>query len=166
MSHKWTEADESYVLKHYALAGAEQCARILGIPIGAVKKKAQKLKAASRTVHVDADVLKLAARPQGVRGIELPGEASNVSRSFTRLVKANKLIRVQIKFKHVLYFVHQKDADAAKPVSTGVTIRSHHRVNGWGRDDPAYYDPEHPPKITIAPAPVPCTRTNTYLQVG
>ena len=164
MSHKWTESDESYVMKHYALAGAEQCARILGIPIGAVKKKAQKLKAASRTVHVDADVLKLAARPQGVRGIELPGEASNVSRSFTRLVKANKLIRVQIKFKHVLYFVHQKDADAAKPVSSGVTIRSHHRVNGWGRDDPMTIT--NNTKYTYAPAPVPCTRTNTYLQVG
>ena len=164
MSHKWTEADESYVIKHYALAGAEQCARILGIPIGAVKKKAQKLKAASRTVHVDADVLKLASRPQGVRGIELPGEASNVSRSFTRLVKANKLIRVQIKFKHVLYFVHQKDADAAKPVSSGVTIRSHHRVNGWGRDDPMTITANT--KYTIAPRPVPCTRTNTYLQVG
>ena len=166
MSHKWTEADESYVIKHYALAGAEQCSRILGIPLKALMKKAAKLKATSRTVHLDADVLKLADRPQGMRGIDLPGSKANVSRSIKRLMEEGKLIRVQIRHKEVIYFVHQKDADAAKPVSSGVTIRSHHRVNGWGRDDPAYYDPERPPKITIAPAPVPCTRTNTYLQVG
>jgi len=164
MSHKWTESDESYVMKHYALAGAEQCARILGIPIGAVKKKAQKLKAASRTVHVDADVLKLAARPQGVRGVDLPCNKTNVSRSFKRLMDEGKLIRVQIRHKEVIYFVHKKDADAAKPVSSGVTIRSHHRVNGWGRDDPMTITANT--KYTIAPRPVPCTRTNTYLQVG
>jgi hypothetical protein len=164
MSHTWTEEENDYVLKHYALAGAEQCSRILGIPLKALMKKAAKLKATSRTVHLDADVLKLATRPQGMRGIDLPGSKANVSRSIKRLMEEGKLIRVQIRHKEVIYFVHKKDADAAKPVSSGVTIRSHHRVNGWGRDDPMTITDNT--KYTYAPAPVPCTRTNTYLQVG
>ena len=163
MSHKWTEADESYVIKHYALAGAEQCSRILGIPLKALMKKAAKLKATSRTVHLDADVLKLAARPQGMRGIDLPGSKANVSRSIKRLMEEGKLIRVQIRHKEVIYFVHQKDADAVQPVSTGVTIRSHKKQTGWRPEDPPYFDPEKPPTITIAPAPHRCWKTNTYL---
>ena len=164
MSHTWTEEENAYVLKHYALAGAEQCSRILGIPLKALMKKAAKLKATSRTVHLDADVLKLAARPQGMRGIDLPGSKANVSRSIKRLMEEGKLIRVQIRHKEVLYFVHQKDADAVKPVSTGVTIRSHKKQTGWRPEDPMTITENT--KYTIAPKPVHCTRTNTYSQFG
>lgn len=167
-ARKWTAEQDAYILQHYVLAGAEQLARILGQPAYAITCRAIKL-GLSKTARMDAAVLALASRPEGMRATEL-GHGAQVSRSLRTLRNATPpLIRVIVAHKHVRYFVRQEDADAAlaeRVRPANVTIHNSGKRKGWGPNDPPFIDPAHPPKITVAPPPKPCLRTNTHSPMG
>ena len=169
--------DNDYLRQHYANVPNKQLTKILCRGVEAICKQAAKLGIGKATKpSVTEQIMKAAAQPTGFRACELPRhDSANINRQLDKLVAAKQLIKANLSYRHVRYFVYEADAKsmlakfAPKPTkSYGVVMikgRSRTGLPEWVNAEP-YFDPQKPPKITIAPTPPRCWRTNTYGMMG
>ena len=169
--------DNDYLRQHYANVPNKQLTKILCRGIEAICKQAAKLGIGKTPKpSVTEQIMKAAAQPTGFRACELPRhDSANINRQLDKLVAAKQLIKANLSYRHVRYFVYEADAKsmlakfAPKPTkSYGVVMikgRSRTGLPEWVNAEP-YFDPQKPPKITIAPTPPRCWRTNTYGMMG
>ena len=169
--------DNDYLRKHYAGVPTSQLTKILYRGADAICKQAAKLgigKTPKRSVT--DQIMQSAAGPTGFRAVDLPRhDSANINRQLDKLVAAKQLIKATLSFRHVRYFVHDADAKsmlakfAPKPTAKyGVVMikgRSRTGLPEWKNAEP-YFDPKKPPKITIAPKPARCWKTNTFGMLG
>lgn len=143
-------SDNDYIRRHYPHTQTAQLARILGRKEPSIIKQANKLgvfKASER-----GNVMILASNPDGYRAANKAEGAAA-----WRLFLVGKMYKVKIAHKNVRYFANKADAERfeAKIRHPGMTriapVTISRSRKGWGPDDPPYFDPARPPKITIAP---------------
>ena len=163
--------DNDYLRKHYAHTDNKQLKVILCRGAEAICRQASKLKLSKAPKPSMAElILREASGPAGCRA------GGKITIGLLRgLVAEKKLIKATLSYRHTRYFVNEADAKsmlakfAPKPTkSYGVVMvkgRSRTSTEEWKNAEP-YFDPKKPPKITIAPKPPKCWKTNTFGVMG
>jgi hypothetical protein len=111
-------------------------------------------------------ILLLAARPQGMTRLEVPGLSAKAGGNrLARMCKAGELYRHVLTYRDIRYFATAEAAERyvappkVKPNAPPVTIKAGPK-----------FDPDAPmiftskTKYTFAPTPVRCLKTNTHSQ--
>lgn len=163
----WTNDELALLDKHFALAGAEQCARIIGRAKRGIVQKARERGLCGPSKRADsperlAELLNAAKRPGGIRALELGDWHKVASMMLIRLEKAGKLHKAQISYKNVRYFANKADAEAARPENSKMVriARPVHHSAWWPKDAEPYYPPKY--KHTICAAPGRVLHTSTH----
>lgn len=149
-------SNDDYLRTHYANTDTAQLARILGRCATAIAKRANKLGLTKNTLA--DEVLRLAAMPGGFRGKHLDGRSTQFA--CRKLLEQGLIHKIARSSKDVCYVTEPTEMPAKAARTAVVTISKSRK--GWGKGDPPFFDPEHPPKITIAP-PLP---TPKYIRTG
>mgnify|MGYP001572823136 CR=1 FL=1 len=164
----WTNEELALLDKHFALAGAEQCARIIGRAKRGIVQKARERGLCGPSRRADcpermAEILKNAKRPDGIRALDLGDWHKVASMMMIRMEKAGKLHKAQISYRNVRYFANKADAQAATDrIRTAVPVRIARPVHSawWPKDAEPIITAQT--KYTSCPAPGRVLHTSTY----
>jgi hypothetical protein len=173
-SFPWTEVrdstgatDNDYLLAHYAHTPMVQLVRILDRTDTAIAKQARKIGVRQRPPNtMREEILAAASKIEGMRAGPLGKHSADaVWRLANKMAQAGELYKAEVSYRHVRYFTDPKHADIARKRQQVTIVKPVHisrSKTGWGPDDPPYYDPSRPPKVTKYKTPPQALKTNTH----